>query len=196
MYAITNQKTARAKLFENPSSIPCQSPMSNSMNTTYDECDELQQQQTYQNLSEINEQAAQATQDDIYANQDQILQNQNVEGIYDNECIINAQNSAAKSMAITQQNDLNIQDHIANDHQCQSLKNSSLPPNKPPVAAKPSSLQAKIKALNNAGLSVSTVDKYIPPLPTTTTTANSDEPLKIIENEQELYCNTKTLSEQ
>lgn len=50
------------------------------------------------------------------------------------------------------------------------------------LAVKSNSLQEKIKALNNAGLSVST-QKLKPP-----STSNMDEPLKIIENN---YCNTK-----
>lgn len=45
---------------------------------------------------------------------------------------------------------------------------------------KSTNLQEKIKALNNAGLSVSTVEKLKP--------LSLDEPLKIIENN---YCNTK-----
>lgn len=155
-----------------------------------DNNDDLLQQQTYQNLSEIKEHAVQPIRDEIYANQEQIQQcQQNTEGIYDNDCMINAQ---MKMLAIEKSNLTQITPN--------STENSNMQPIKPPVAAKPSNLQQKIKALNNAGLSVSTVDKFIPPPTTTVTTAgavgasNHNEPLKIIEDEQDLYCNTKANS--
>lgn len=116
-------------------------------------------------------------QNEIYANQEQIQQIQNSEGIYDNECVISAQ---LKTLAFGNKTNNSGPQSIENVNTNQCVK--------PPVAAKPSNLQQKIKALNNAGLSVSTVEKFIPP------SANHDEPLKIIENEQDLYCNTKPLS--
>lgn len=57
------------------------------------------------------------------------------------------------------------------------------------ISVKSSNLQQKIKALNNAGLSVSAVEKFIPP----SANIDHDEPLKIIENEQDLYCNAKPM---
>lgn len=132
--------------------------------------DDPMQQQTYQNLREVNEHVAQ---DEIYANQEQIQQNQSSEGIYDNECVISAQ---LKSLAVGKSN-------------LGQQSSETVATIKPPVAAKPSNLQQKIKALNNAGLSVATVEKFIPP------SANHDEPLKIIENEKDLYSNTKSTME-
>lgn len=152
------------------------------MNTVAEENDE--QQQTYQNLAELNEQAIAAastsSHEDIYANQNQIFHGQG-EGIYDNDCIITAQmKSAAATVKVAQPSE-------------SIISTAAAAPNKPPVAHKPSALQAKIQALNNAGLSVSSVDKYIPPLATASQPSN--EPLKIVENEQELYSNTKILSQ-
>lgn len=147
-----------------------------SLPSNIDISDDSSQQQTYQNLGQINEHQM-PVQNEIYANQEQIQQIQNSEGIYDNECVISAQ---LKTLAIGNKTNNSGPQSIENLNTYQCVK--------PPVAAKPSNLQQKIKALNNAGLSVSTVDKFIPP------SANHDEPLKIIESDQDLYCNTKPLS--
>lgn len=163
------------------------------MNTVTEENDESQQQ-TYQNLAQLNEQAVATTSnDDIYANQNQLFTTQ-TEGIYDNDCIITAQmKNAITPVKNAQPYEPNVSETTSID-QCAAMRNytSVQAPNKPPIANKPSALQAKIKALNNAGLSVTTVDKYIPPLAATTQPL-TNEPLKIVENEPELYCNAKVL---
>lgn len=152
--------------------------------------DELLQRQTYENMSQIqNKVTAVINQNsppsslsmqhqqhqqydcELYANQQQ----QQPDGLYDNECIINQQ---MKSLEIDNKN--------------------NVIPTKPPLAAKPPNLQQKLKALIpiNSRQSIE--------CNTSTTSSNSsnsnnkngtdvsmimDEPLKIIEDEQELYSN-------
>lgn len=205
VYAVASQKSARTKPFE--STILGPAPM----NTVTEEIDDGQQQ-TYQNLAQLNEQliaaGASTSNDDIFASQHQVFHQSQTEGIYDNDCIITAQMKtvaapvaeASNPKVVSQQYDPTAYDASSID-QCAStaaprnnLAQTSQPPNKPPIAHKPSALQAKIQALNNAGLSVQTVDKYIPPM-AATLQPTANEPLQIVENDQELYCNTKMLSQ-
>lgn len=159
---------------------------------TNEESYEIIQRQTYQNLSEIADQTSSIASpdtgsggEDIYANQQQFDQ----QGIYDNDCIISAQ-----------LNKLNVANDTCNyasavDSIGTSPKLSPLPPPKPPVAAKPVNLQQKLKPnLNSVATSSSTTTA-----PSShandgnvgaTTAANStEESLKIVEHEQDLYCN-------
>lgn len=138
--------------------------------------DELLQRQTYENMTQIQNKVIAAINQnsppsslqsydcELYANQQQ---QQQLDGLYDNECIINQQ---MKSLEMD--NKMNVI------------------PTKPPLAAKPSNLQQKLKALipinsprqsvsENSSKNGSTGDIQM----------MMDEPLKIIEDEQELYSN-------
>lgn len=149
--------------------------------------DGFEQMQTYQNLSEL----ADSVNAEIYANQEQIQQIHGSEGIYDNECVINAQ---LKSMSIENDEPINSQPNhsVATAVSTTSAGESSAAKvAKPPVAAKPTNVQQKIKAFNSGGFSLATTspaEKYPP-----STVSSHDEPLKIIENESDLYCNTKAI---
>lgn len=177
--------------------------------------EDYMEQQTYQNLCKSSEPPPPPfTADEIYVNQIEPIQT--TEGIYDNECIVNAQ---LKNLNI----DATIANSFANTSTTINHTNKIIAPvssTKPPLAAKPgrcltfpvltlqlsrcglndiayafvisvksSNLQQKIKALNNAGLSVSAVEKFIPP----SANFEHDEPLKIIENDSDLYFNTKPM---
>lgn len=96
--------------------------------------DSVEHHQTYQNLCKSSEQASPSFSDEIYVNQLEPIIN-TTEGIYDNECIVNAQMKV-----------LNIDSKIANSsantlstHQ----SNKIAPPiasAKPPLAAKPGTI--------------------------------------------------------
>lgn len=123
-------------------------------------------EQTYQNLAECNDSS---TGDEIYANQAQILQQNS--SIYDNQCMISAQ---LKTLNVS----------VAPNYSETETKSNTIPPSKPPVAVKPTNLQQKFKTnLNSvAPATISTSDK---------SNAASEESLKIVENDQDLYSNTK-----
>lgn len=178
IYQVTNQKTARS--FDGMQQSTSQQPFSPNMVSSTDDSFDQMQGQTYQNLSEINEvNNMQASNVEIYANQEQIHQIHGSEGIYDNDCIINAQ---LKSLSIESDASGNpITNHSVNANaviaenittKCTNV------PSKPPVAAKPSNIQQRIKALGF--VAATSIEKC-----TASTVSNTiqDEPLKIIENE-------------
>lgn len=156
---------------------------------------EIMSRQTYQNMSNISEPQLESTSasssvfgtiggdEQIYAN------NQPNSGIYDNECIINAQlNAHANDNSNQQSNTANGSSPIEttatsakHQSQQQSPAASIEPPAKPPVAVKPTNLQSKFKV----NLTTNIVEKK----------SLIDEPLKIIEPEQELYCNSSAIVE-
>lgn len=102
---------------DNKSAMPAMNPCD----------DQVNKQQTYQNISKINQEPRTfGTQDEIYANGDQIGPENRTEGIYDNECILNQ---------LKQNNDDEKKVNYAATEQTSNL--SSLPPTKPILAAKP-----------------------------------------------------------
>lgn len=125
--------------------------------------------QTYENMSQI--QSEMSPNCELYANQ-----SGGSDGLYDNECII-------------------INQQMKNaDLDAGSGSNGGLcgvPPPKPPVAAKPSNLQQKLKA--------NLLASRLPPLSTDASgkidpNLISDEPLKIVEEDTEMYSNTAAAS--
>lgn len=147
-----------------------------------DDSGDLLSRQTYQNLSNISEPQAEvgsATSsswptgptEQIYQN------NQPNSGIYDNECVINAQMTSSNDSDQSQ----DITNGSANDH----LTNiPPEPPAKPPVAAKPANLQSRFKVALNSNAPI-IADKA--PI--------IDDTLKIIEPEQDLYSNSSAVVE-
>lgn len=114
---------------ENLSSFPNVSNSAGSLNFNDNCC--MEQQQTYQNLCKSSEQPPPSFIDEIYVNQIEPINT--TEGIYDNECIVNAQLKG-----------LNIDSKIANSFANTSSnvnQTTKIPPpissTKPPLAAKP-----------------------------------------------------------
>lgn len=176
----TASETQQSHHISVPRSVPYESTVHHISPQMTDSSYEMMAQQTYQNMTELNEQLASetheipiqltsSTSDDFYVNQQQIQQQQEqISGIYDNECIINAQ---LKKLNVTDGSNEN-----------DTTKSSSFS-TKPPVAAKPTNLQQKLKPNTNSATG-STTSSSLNDKPL-------DESLKIIENEQDLYCNTK-----
>lgn len=148
---------------------------------------EIMSHQTYQNIADtqletspsqsasppiLSERSGYQTDQLIYAN------NQSGNGIYDNECIISAQmNSSDGSDQLKE---------VVNSESNDAVTGASDPPAKPPVAAKPTNLQSKFKVPFN-----SHIENSSPPAIAEKTPLH-DEPLKIIEQDTELYCNSGT----
>lgn len=132
---------------------------------------ELSHDITYQNLSKMVDQTlADKCGDELYANQQQI--NQQTLGIYDNECMINAQ---LQSLSLSESaNYVQPIDSLL----LQSV--TPIPPPKPPVAAKPANLQQKLKS------SISAV-------PLAVVAEKSDDSLKIFEHEKDFYTNANLM---
>lgn len=112
---------------ENLSSFPDVSSNAGSMNFN----DDCMEQQTYQNLCKSSEQPPPSFTDEIYVNQIEPIHTS--EGIYDNDCIVNAQMKG-----------LNIDSKLANSFGNSSAtitqSNKIIQPissTKPPLAAKP-----------------------------------------------------------
>lgn len=157
--------------------VPHQLPIQ--LRTNEDSSYEVQRQ-TYQNWSEFVDQSTSSTQpqlennDEIYSNQQQI--NEHNSGIYDNDCIISAQ---LKKLNMTETNSKNYGDNSV------TVKLVAMPQTKPPVAAKPVNLQQKLKPIVNINTTT------MPPTASSVNDKNLDEPLKIIENDKDLYSNTR-----
>lgn len=190
----------RSYLEKGDTNVPTGKRMTPSTNV---ETHQMNVQQTYQNLSKpLKQPQTVATQEEIYANQKRVEAFIRTEGIYDNDCVL----SQLK-------NHSNEENKLNSTVVGPSNIVTSLPPTKPPLTTKPgkrltankfqnpisktfkiltfsisvksSNLQEKIKALNNAGLSVSAMEKLIP------TSTSLGEPLKIIEDDKDIYSNTK-----
>lgn len=148
---------------------------------------DLLDRQTYQNLSNITEppveMASAASSSWSSGQNEQIYQNnQPNSGIYDNECVINAQTTTS--------NDSDQSQDVTNGSNIDHLTNLPLePPAKPPVAAKPVNLQNRFKVALNSNI----VSSGAPII--TDKTPIIDDTLKIIEPEQDLYCNTSAVVE-
>lgn len=149
---------------------------------------EMMQRQTYQNLSEIADQSASmatletdGTPEDLYANQQQLDQ----QCIYDNDCVISAQLNK-----LNMSND--VTSYASAVDSVVAPKLSPLPPAKPPVAAKPVNLQQKLKANLSSAATASTTSTHTNDNNAVTEAPNSaEDSLKIVEQEQDLYSNTK-----
>lgn len=159
---------------------------------------EVMTNQTYQNAPNIVDTAITAAldangqsfayQDDpkIYAN------NQPNSGIYDNDCIINAQMSQSSNEPAAAASTTNGSNATEGDVYATVERSSHTKPDmpiKPPVAAKPTNLHNKFKvALNTSPI--------ITNIPITVEHSSLiDEPLKIVESEQDLYSNSGAVVE-
>lgn len=132
---------------------------------------ELSHDLTYQNLSTMVDQTlADDCGDELYANQQQI--NQQTSGIYDNECMMNAQ---LQNLSLNES-----ANYVQPIDSLLSQGVTPIPPPKPPVAAKPANLQQKLKS------NLSTV-------PLAAAAEKNDDSLKIIEHEKDFYSNTRLM---
>lgn len=109
-------------------------PNVNSTSISVNYNDDCSDQQTYQNLCKPSEQPPPSyTADEIYVNQIEPINTTTTEGIYDNDCIVNAQ---MKGLHI----DSRIANSFANTSFTVNQANKVTPPissTKPPLAAKP-----------------------------------------------------------
>lgn len=163
---------------------------------------EIMSRQTYQNMSNVSDSQLEstATSSIVFGGDEQIYaNNQPNSGIYDNDCIISAQLSTNTSDSNQQSNTANGSSPIeaittsAKHHSSQQQPSAQLTatsveapaPAKPPVAIKPTNLQSKFKVnLTSTNIPIIVEKKSL-----------IDEPLKIIEPEQELYCNSSAIVE-
>lgn len=130
---------------DNLSSFPNVNNTSVSINYN-DNCSD---RQTYQNLCKSSEQPPSSYTDEIYVNQLEPINTTTTttttEGIYDNECIVNAQ---MKGLNI----DSRIANSFANTSSTVNQTNKITPPissTKPPLAAKPGKLWLHLNTLIN-----------------------------------------------
>lgn len=154
----------------------------------YHQQDDMLQRQTYENMSQIQnkvsaaigqqnsppssmaiQQQTQSYDCELYANQQQ----QQSDKLYDNECVINHQ---MKSLEIDNTN--NTMAGV---------------PSKPPLAAKPSNLQQKLKSISvNSRQSIESNGSS---KNGTESTNVLDEQLKIVEDDREIYSNSSVSNE-
>lgn len=147
-------------IIENQHQLQTTSPQSTHSQYTGDDCYQIMTRQTYQNLSQMQQHQQQSNEShDQYSNEQC--------GIYDNES------------AITQQM----------EHMDLESKHSTGngPPSKPPVAAKPSNLQQKLRRQQLQQQQLGAKDSSID-------TNAMDDTLRIVEDDQyqeeQLYSNT------
>lgn len=173
---------------------------------------EVMTRQTYQNMSNLTEPHlesnavqsgfsasttdSQPQQQFNYQNDEQIYANNQLNsGFYDNGCIINAQLSQPTNDSDTESNTINgnnttdAADHAPTVTSVNATNQRPEPPAKPPVAAKPVNLQNKFKAALNTNPVITNIPISMEK------SSLIDEPLKIIETEQEMYGNSNAVVE-
>lgn len=101
--------------------------------------EDCMEQQTYQNLCKSSEQPPSSFIDEIYVNQIEPINT--TEGIYDNDCIVNAQ---MKNLNI----DSTVAKSFANTSTTINNANKIIPSTKPPLAAKPGKLTQQCDITN------------------------------------------------